>query len=83
MILYCREKHLLVSLYVVVYRFVSVAAYFGNFRENLLGKPRFVKIWPKLLRCLNEDLSYVSMYSVTLHRHKNAAFQRSLIRLFI
>jgi len=58
MLLYCCEKHLLASLYVFVCRFVSVAAILwislkadiGFFLENLLGKPSFVKIGPKLSR---------------------------------
>jgi hypothetical protein len=31
-------------------------SYIGDFRENLLGKPSFVKIGPKISRCLLEDL---------------------------
>ena len=54
MLLFCREKHLLASLYVFVRRFVSVAviawislkAHIGFFLENLLGKLGFVKIGP-------------------------------------
>jgi len=65
MLLYSREERLLVSLYLFVCYFVSVApisrisltAYIGDFRENLLGKPNFVKIVPKLSRCLLENLS--------------------------
>jgi hypothetical protein len=65
MLFYCREKQLLASLYVLVCRFVGVAAmswisfkaYIGFFRENLLGKRSFVKIGPKLSRCLLDDLS--------------------------
>ena len=65
MLLYCHEKHLLTSLYVFVCRFISVPpiswislkAYVGDFRENLLRTPSFVKIGPKLSHCLLEDLS--------------------------
>ena len=65
MLLYCREKHLVASLYVFVCRFVSVVAiswislkaYFGDVHESLLEKPSFVKIGPKISRCLLEDLS--------------------------
>ena len=65
MLLYCLEKHLLASLYLFVCRFVIVAAiswislkgYFGDFLESLLGKRSFVKIRPKLSRCLLEELS--------------------------
>ena len=73
MLLYCREKHLLAPLYLFVCRFVGVAdiswisltALFGVFRENLLGKRSFVKIRPKLSRCLLEDLSM--LHCIRLH----------------
>jgi len=57
MLLYSSEERLLVYLYLFVCRFFNVApiswislkAYIGDFRENLLGRPSFVKIGPKLL----------------------------------
>jgi len=65
MLFYSHEERLLVSLYLFACRFVGVApiswislkVYIGDFRENHLGKPSFVKIVPKLSRCLLEDLS--------------------------
>ena len=57
MLLYIREERQLISLYLFACRFVSVApiswislkAYIGGFRENLLGNPIFVKIVSKFL----------------------------------
>jgi hypothetical protein len=64
LLLYCQETHLLASLYVFVCRFRSVApiscislkAYIGDFRENLLRKPSLVKISPKMLSSYPEAL---------------------------
>jgi hypothetical protein len=73
---YCREKHLLASLYVLVCRFVGVAAmswislraYIWFFRENLLGKRSFVKIGPKLSALFTWRPEYASMYSATYRK---------------
>jgi hypothetical protein len=63
----CREKNLLAWLYVLVWCFICVApilwislnAYIRELRENLLGKANFVKIGPKISRCLTVDLSMI------------------------
>ena len=65
LLLNIREKRLFASLYLFVCRFVSVApisrislkTYIEDFHENLLGKPSFVKIGPKLLRTEIADFS--------------------------
>ena len=78
MLLYIREERLLISLYLFVCRFVSVApisrislkAYIGGFLENLLGNPIFVKIVLKLLRCLLDDqsmLQYIRQYYMVIN----------------
>ena len=85
MVLYCREKQLLASLYVFVCRFVSLAAiswislkrYIGDFRESLFGKRIFVKIGPKLSRCLLEDLSMFQCIRQHYIAIKKLLFQRS------
>jgi hypothetical protein len=90
MLLYCRKKHLLASLYLFVCRFISVdpiswislKAYIGDFRENLFGKPSFVKIGQKY-RSVTWRREYASLYSATLYHHKFSALQRSWICLFI
>jgi hypothetical protein len=84
---YCREKQLLVSLYVFVCRFVSVApilwisliGYIWELHDYLLGKPSLVKISPKFSLCLLEDLSVIQ----GIRRHyiaiKALCFRKKLV----